>query len=159
MGSPSAPAQRANGPLGWLDFDVRTTAILLTPAVIGGLMMMIVEASRTSRTSTASVALTALLGGGLLIATVCLSNGGRLFTAPSSVATVSTPPALQEGEPAPLLECIRRRRSVFPRSYVHDKPLPVPPAVMNRMLEAAMWAPYHGSVPPWRFVVLGRQVS
>ena len=28
---------------------------------------------------------------------------------------------------------------------------------MERMLEAAMWAPYHGSVPPWRFVVLARQ--
>ena len=25
------------------------------------------------------------------------------------------------------------------------------------LLDAAMWAPYHGSVPPWRFVVLGRR--
>ena len=27
---------------------------------------------------------------------------------------------------------------------------------MRRLLEAAMWAPFHGPVPPWRFVVLGR---
>ena len=52
-----------------------------------------------------------------------------------------------------LLPCIRARRSVFPRSYV-DRPVDL--AIMNRLLEAAMWAPYHGSRPPWRFVVLGR---
>ena len=57
-------------------------------------------------------------------------------------------------EPVPLLECIRARRSVFPRSYV---PRTVSAATMSRMLEAAMWAPFHGSVPPWRFVVLGRR--
>lgn len=28
---------------------------------------------------------------------------------------------------------------------------------MLQMLEAAMWAPYHGPTPPWRFVVLGKQ--
>jgi nitroreductase len=28
---------------------------------------------------------------------------------------------------------------------------------MRRLLEAAKWAPYHGPVPPWRFVVLGQQ--
>lgn len=28
---------------------------------------------------------------------------------------------------------------------------------MRRLLEAAMWAPFHGSVPPWRFVVLGKK--
>ena len=59
-----------------------------------------------------------------------------------------------ETHEVPLLECIRARRSVFPRSYVSR---PVPPATMRRLLEAAMWAPYHGPVPPWRFVVLGRQ--
>ena len=52
-----------------------------------------------------------------------------------------------------LLDCIRERRSIFPRSYI-DK-------VIDRdqvelLLEAAMWAPFHGPRPPWRFVVLGR---
>jgi nitroreductase len=27
---------------------------------------------------------------------------------------------------------------------------------MHRIVEAAMWAPFHGSRPPWRFVVLGK---
>ena len=56
--------------------------------------------------------------------------------------------------PEPVLKCICARRSVFPRSYVAQT---VAPAKLSRMLEAAMWAPYHGSVPPWRFVVLGKQ--
>ena len=57
-------------------------------------------------------------------------------------------------ELVPLLKCIRARRSVFPRSYVSRA---VPSAMVSRLLEAAMWAPYHGSVPPWRFVVLGQR--
>ena len=52
--------------------------------------------------------------------------------------------------PEPLLACIRKRRSVFPRDYAdHQK---CSPEVMHRLLEAAMWAPFHGPVPPWRFV-------
>ena len=66
-----------------------------------------------------------------------------------------SPPHPQASSAAvPLLECIRSRRSVFPRSYVDGS---VPRAIMHSILEAAMWAPYHGSVPPWRFVVLGRK--
>ena len=55
----------------------------------------------------------------------------------------------------PLLRCIRERRSIFPRNYDANKS--VSRAVMERMLEAAMWAPFHGPVPPWHFVVLGRK--
>ena len=58
--------------------------------------------------------------------------------------------------PAPLLWCIRHRRSVMPRSYLKNGP-GVSRATVERLLEAAMWAPFHGSVPPWRFVVLGKQ--
>ena len=65
--------------------------------------------------------------------------------------TVSAP--LQQ-ETLPLLECIRKRRSVFPRNYVKRS---VQKETMDRLLEAAMWAPFHGSLPPWRFVVLGRE--
>lgn len=56
----------------------------------------------------------------------------------------------------PVLDCIRARRSVFPRDYVDEK---VPPQIINRLLDAAMWAPYHGSVPPWYFVVMGAEAS
>ena len=86
--------------------------------------------------------LVALAAGGLFIVVVMprLRVGGVECSADEHV-------------PAEVLECIRKRRSVFPRSYV---PGNVPPAVMRQLLEAAMWAPYHGSAPPWRFVVLGR---
>jgi len=38
-------------------------------------------------------------------------------------------------EPAPLLECIRKRRSIFPRSYASGS---VPPETMRRLLEVCM---------------------
>jgi len=61
----------------------------------------------------------------------------------------------QSQEPAPLLQCIRARRSIFPRNY--DSSRSVSRSSMERILEAAMWAPFHGPVPPWHFVVLGRE--
>lgn len=76
------------------------------------------------------------------------------FVKPGAVPAPQQPEPQQPPEEPGLLECIRSRRSVFPRSYVQRS---VEPATMKRMLEAAMWAPYHGSVPPWRFVVLGRK--
>ena len=93
--------------------------------------------------------LMALLTGALLVLTV-------LFLKRSGAASAPEPRLRLDDDvrPAPLLECIRARRSVFPRSYVART---VPPATMSRLLEAAMWAPYHGPVPPWRFVVLGRK--
>ena len=62
----------------------------------------------------------------------------------------------QKHPPSPrvVLDCIKRRASVFPRSYVERD---VPAEVLQRLLEAAMWAPYHGPKPPWRFVVLGKR--
>ncbi len=63
-------------------------------------------------------------------------------------------PAPADPRPAPVLECIRKRASVFPRSYVQRA---VPRSSLERLLEAAMWAPYHGPKPPWRFVVLGKR--
>lgn len=57
----------------------------------------------------------------------------------------------------PLLACIRNRRSVFPRHYKSQGRNDVSSDTMKNILEAAMWAPFHGSVPPWRFVVLGKR--
>jgi nitroreductase len=54
-----------------------------------------------------------------------------------------------------VLECIRNRRSVFPRSYAVNRE--VTKEHMELILDAAMWAPFHGSKPPWRFVVLGKE--
>jgi len=52
-----------------------------------------------------------------------------------------------------VLPCIRSRRSIFPRDYVHAT---VDPKIVTTLLEAAIWAPFHGPRAPWRFVVLGR---
>ncbi|GMF46425.1 unnamed protein product [Phytophthora fragariaefolia] len=48
-------------------------------------------------------------------------------------------------------ELIAERRSVFPPDY--DSSRQVPRAVLDKMLEAANWAPTHGRTEPWRFVV------
>ena len=49
-----------------------------------------------------------------------------------------------------LFDAIRLRRSIKPEKM---KPDPVPRALLDRMLEAANWAPSHGLTEPWRFVV------
>ncbi len=54
----------------------------------------------------------------------------------------------------PVLESIRKRRSVFPRDYIDGE---VPSTVVESMLNAASWAPFHGPTAPWRFVVLGKK--
>lgn len=48
-------------------------------------------------------------------------------------------------------ELIRRRRSIFPKSYIQDKP--VERAVIEQLLENANWAPTHKLTQPWRFQV------
>eukprot|EP01045_Picozoa_sp_COSAG04_P043887 COSAG04_NODE_14611_length_561_cov_1.519481_1_plen_177_part_10 len=62
--------------------------------------------------------------------------------------------AAAAAEPPVVLPCLRARRSVFPRDFAPDGS--VSRAVVQSLLEAAAWAPFHGPVPPWRFVVLGR---
>ena len=48
-------------------------------------------------------------------------------------------------------QLLRKRRSVFPVSYL-DKP--VPTAIIEEILENANWAPTHRMTEPWRFKVL-----
>lgn len=47
-------------------------------------------------------------------------------------------------------DAVRLRRSIKPECM---KPDPVEPALIDRLLEAANWAPSHGHTEPWRFVV------
>ncbi|CAD7949300.1 unnamed protein product [Amoebophrya sp. A120] len=61
----------------------------------------------------------------------------------------------EENSEFALLPSLRNRRSVFPKDYVQGGK-PAEPRVVESLLQAAMWAPYHGPVPPWRFVVLGK---
>lgn len=46
--------------------------------------------------------------------------------------------------------CIRQRRSIKPSEFSDQ---PVLDEVVQRMLEAANWAPTHGRTEPWRFFV------
>ena len=49
-----------------------------------------------------------------------------------------------------LNQLMHARRSVFPKDYTGER---VPDAVINQMLENAIWAPTHKFTEPWRFVV------
>ncbi|GMN06238.1 nitroreductase [Croceitalea sp. MTPC5] len=50
-----------------------------------------------------------------------------------------------------ILELIRKRRSIFPVQY-NGKP--ISKEVLEKILEAANWAPNHKKTEPWRFKVL-----
>ncbi len=53
-------------------------------------------------------------------------------------------------------DLIRRRRSVFPDQY-NDRP--ISRETLERLLDAANWAPTHKKTEPWRFKVLHRADS
>mmetsp|Transcript_9310 Transcript_9310/g.19514 ORF Transcript_9310/g.19514 Transcript_9310/m.19514 type:complete len:280 (-) Transcript_9310:382-1221(-) len=60
-----------------------------------------------------------------------------------------------------VLNCIRNRRSVFPSGYLKDPP-PLDDSIIQSMLDAAIWGPFHGKCykgceHPAKFVVLGKQ--
>ena len=46
---------------------------------------------------------------------------------------------------------IRHRRSVFPKQF--DEGKKVPDEIIQQALENASWAPSHGNLQPWKFVV------
>ena len=85
--------------------------------------------------------------------TACVLGGATLLVFSAWWPVPRTPARKAGGSEGALLPCIRARRSVLPSAYVQR---PVGPATVDLLLEAAMWAPFHGSRPPWRFVVLGR---
>ncbi len=46
---------------------------------------------------------------------------------------------------------IRNRRSVFPKQF--EEGAQIDDAIISEILENATWAPSHGNIQPWRFVV------
>ncbi len=52
-----------------------------------------------------------------------------------------------------VLEVIKERRSV--RSYKED---PVPDELIEKILDAAKWAPSGGNIQPWRFIVVKNRI-
>ena len=68
---------------------------------------------------------------------------------------------LIEQEDYSVLPCIRNRISRFPRTYTKT-PEPLEDAVIQSLLDAALWGPFHGKCyagcqHPAKFVVLGKQ--
>lgn len=64
-------------------------------------------------------------------------------------------------DPFALLPCIRNRKSTFPKDFKRNAP-PLDPSIVQSLLDAALWAPYHGKcykdqLHPARFVVLGKK--
>ncbi len=52
--------------------------------------------------------------------------------------------------PELVAELMRKRRSIFPKTYNRK---PIPRAIIEEMLENANWAPTHRLTEPWRFKV------
>lgn len=60
-----------------------------------------------------------------------------------------------------VLPCIRNRRSIFPNQFLPNPP-PLDDAIVQSLLDAALWGPFHGCCfagcqHPAKFVVLGKQ--
>jgi len=61
-----------------------------------------------------------------------------------------------------VLECIQNRRSIFPKDYLCTPLSPLDPAIVQSLLDAALWGPFHGKCyagcqHPAKFVILGKQ--
>jgi nitroreductase len=52
--------------------------------------------------------------------------------------------------PTQVNELIRKRRSIFPKSYIQK---PIPKEIIEQILENANWAPTHKLTEPWRFKI------
>lgn len=81
-----------------------------------------------------------------------LNRDGDLFSTTSTTAS----------EDFSVLACIRQRRSVFPSGYLQNPRTHVNASILQSLLDAALWGPYHGKCfagcqHPAKFVVLGRQ--
>ena len=56
-----------------------------------------------------------------------------------------------------LSDLIRRRRAIFPKTYIVGKP--IGRAIIEQVLENANWAPTHRLTEPWRFQVFHSEES
>jgi len=62
----------------------------------------------------------------------------------ATVARSSAPPSSHDAAGRALVRALVERRSVFPRDYARGQGREVPREVVDSMLEAACWAPFHG---------------
>ncbi|MFK7981725.1 MAG: nitroreductase [Saprospiraceae bacterium] len=54
-------------------------------------------------------------------------------------------------QPSTISQIIRKRRSIFPKTYTNQ---PIDKEIIAEVLENANWAPTHKMTEPWRFKVL-----
>ena len=52
-----------------------------------------------------------------------------------------------------VLSNIKNRRSIFPKHYKYKE---ISKEIIENLIDAAMWAPFHGTRPPWYFVILNK---
>lgn len=110
--------------------------------------------------NSASVGKTIVVSNGLLSAAVLHDSDVTKDTSTSSSSDDSE--ASSTSLDLSVLPCIRHRRSIFPNSYWKNPPTPIDPSIIQSLLDAALWGPYHGKCykgqgHPARFVVLGKQ--
>jgi nitroreductase len=54
-------------------------------------------------------------------------------------------------DPTLFNQLVRERRSTFPKQFAEGQP--VDDAIVQQIVENATWAPSHGNIQPWKFVV------
>jgi nitroreductase len=84
---------------------------------------------------------------------ICIGVAAALATAAAAFYVVPKV-VCRTGQECHILEPIRKRRSQKLGDYSGDD---VSVDVVWSMLNAAMWAPFHGKKVPWRFVILGKE--
>ena len=61
-----------------------------------------------------------------------------------------------------VIPCLRNRQSIFPNSYCKNPPTPIAKAMIQSLLDAALWSPFHSkcykdSEHPFHAVILGKK--
>ena len=91
--------------------------------------------------------------------TLYLWHKRRQLERTRSCNSVEEEETTEEGDYS-VLPCIRQRCSRFPRTYLSNPP-PLDDAIIQSLLDAALWGPFHGKCfagcqHPAKFVVLGK---
>lgn len=90
------------------------------------------------------------------VAAILLANSPRLGRKRTTKEEDADADSSSSSSAKTVLECIQRRRSIFPKQYTG---LEVSDQVINDMLEAARWAPTHHLSEPWHFITFETDAS
>jgi len=137
-------------------------SLLFDAAVVAPVVAIAAAKSDVVLPEGASAATTIAVGGAITLSALCLSkflkkivikkiHGGCCHTkcSKTTVAEVPAPETIPNADQT--LSLIKKRRSVFPKDFSGEA---VPRESIEKMLEAANWAPTHGLSEAFRFVVI-----